>query len=116
MCCVSFVDVSLYDPDCEFSDPFVAFNGRQRFKENLENLAGGFIIDSFTRTLETSVFEGNATLPPTYRTKLMVKLQLGLPWCPVLAWPWGVEHVFDLAGWANRRPHRRRADASVLWR
>ena len=22
----------------------------------------------------------------------------------------GVEHVFDLAGWANRRPHRRRAD------
>ena len=21
--------------------------------------------------------------------------QLGLPWKPVLAWPWGVTHVFD---------------------
>jgi len=83
------MDVSLYDVDCEFADPFVSFRGRQRFKENLENLAGGFIVDSSVRTLDTK------TEPNSYTTRLLVKLQLGLPWKPVLAWPWGVEHVFD---------------------
>ena len=31
----------------------------------------------------------------SYKTKLMVKLRLALPWSPVLAWPWGVEHVLE---------------------
>ena len=83
------MDVALYDVDCEFADPFVSFRGRQRFKENLENLAGGFITDSSVRTLDTS------STDTSYTTRLLVKLQLGLPWKPVLAWPWGVEHVFD---------------------
>ena len=83
------MDVALYDPDCEFADPFVSFNGRQRFKENLENLAGGFITDSSVRTLDTKASD------TSYTTRLLVKLQLGLPWKPVLSWPWGVEHVFD---------------------
>ena len=39
------MDVALYDVDCEFADPFVSFRGRQRFKENLENLAGGLVTD-----------------------------------------------------------------------
>ena len=26
----------------------------------------------------------------------MVKLELGLPWKPVLAWPWGVEYDIDV--------------------
>lgn len=91
------MDVSLYDPDCEFADPFVAFKGRDRFVANLENLAGGFITESSTRTLETNIERGDAGagVPPTYTTKLLVKLRLGLPWSPVLAWPWGVKHVFD---------------------
>mmetsp|Transcript_142432 Transcript_142432/g.262546 ORF Transcript_142432/g.262546 Transcript_142432/m.262546 type:complete len:345 (-) Transcript_142432:92-1126(-) len=91
------MDELLYDENCEFADPFVAFKGRQRFKDNLENLAGGFIIDSSTRTLETVVERGDTAsgAPPSYTTKLMVKLQLGLPWKPVLAWPWGVKHEFD---------------------
>ena len=91
------MDVALYDPDCEFADPFVAFNGRQRFVDNLQNLAGGFITESSTRTLDSSVDRGDPSngVPPTYTTKLMVKLRLGLPWSPVLAWPWGVKHVFD---------------------
>ena len=83
------MDVALYDVECEFADPFVSFRGRQRFKENLENLAGGFITDSSIRTLDTS------STDTSYTTRLLVRLQLGLPWKPVLAWPWGVEHVFD---------------------
>ena len=91
------MDVALYDPDCEFADPFVAFNGRERFVENLQNLGVGFITESSTRTLSSSVERGDASagVPPSYETKLMVKLRLGLPWQPVLAWPWGVKHVFD---------------------
>ena len=34
----------------------------------------------------------------SYKTKLMVKLRLALPWSPVLAWPWGVEHVLEERG------------------
>ena len=57
--------------------------------------AGGFIVDSSTRTLDTSLTRGEGGAPSSYETRLMVKLQLGLPWKPVLAWPWGVEHVID---------------------
>ena len=91
------MDVGLYDEDCEFADPFVSFNGRQRFVDNLQNLAGGFITESSTKTLETSLQPGDVSrgVPPAYTTKLMVKLRLGLPWSPVLAWPWGVTHEFD---------------------
>ena len=91
------MDVALYDEQCEFADPFVAFRGRDRFVANLENLAGGFITESSTRTLDSSIERGDAGVPPTYTTRLLVKLRLGLPWSPVLAWPWGVEHVFDPA-------------------
>ena len=28
-------------------------------------------------------------------TKVMVKLELNLPWKPVLAWPWGVKYLID---------------------
>uniref|UniRef100_A0A7S4B3Q8 Glutaredoxin domain-containing protein n=1 Tax=Chrysotila carterae TaxID=13221 RepID=A0A7S4B3Q8_CHRCT len=91
------MDVSLYAEDCEFADPFVSFKGRQRFQDNLQNLAGGFIIDSNVRLLDSKVVTGGAAsgVPTSYKTRLLVKLQLGLPWKPVLAWPWGVEHVFD---------------------
>ena len=90
------MDEALYDEDCEFADPFVSFKGRQRFVDNLANLAGGFITESSTRTLSSAFEPGDATTAPSYSTKLLVKLRLGLPWSPVLAWPWGVEHVFDV--------------------
>jgi glutaredoxin 3 len=77
------------DEDCEFADPFVSFNGRKRFEDNLANLAGGFITESSVRPI-SSALEGLS-----YKTKLMVKLRLALPWSPVLAWPWGVEHVLE---------------------
>ena len=84
------MDAACYDDDCEFADPFVSFKGRARFEENLANLGGGFISDASIRTLST---ERTAS---SYTTKLMVKLRLALPWQPVLAWPWGVEHVLDV--------------------
>ena len=84
------MDAACYADDCEFADPFVSFKGRARFEENLANLGGGFISDASIRTLST---ERTAS---SYTTKLMVKLRLALPWQPVLAWPWGVEHVLDV--------------------
>ena len=83
------MDAGCYDVDCEFADPFVSFKGRKRFEDNLANLAGGFITDYSARPLSSSL-EGLS-----YKTKLMVKLRLALPWSPVLAWPWGVEHVLE---------------------
>ena len=49
------MDIALYDSECEFADPFVSFNGRDRFVANLENLAGGFIVESSTRMLSSEV-------------------------------------------------------------
>ena len=84
------MDAACYDDDCEFADPFVSFKGRARFEENLANLGGGFISDASIRTL------GTERTASSYTTKLMVKLRLALPWQPVLAWPWGVEHVLEV--------------------
>jgi len=84
------VDVLAYDEDCIFSDPFVAFSGRQRFVDNLQNL-NSFITEYDARMLDYSQDDEGTTL----KTKLMVKLRLNLPWNPVLAWPWGVEYTVD---------------------
>jgi len=86
------VDAELYDEDCVFADPFAAFNGRQRFVDNLQNL-GTFIVGYNIKML--SFEEQLSASPPTITTRVMVKLQLNLPWKPVLAWPWGVLHTYD---------------------
>ncbi|GKY98451.1 hypothetical protein MPSEU_000802500 [Mayamaea pseudoterrestris] len=89
------IDELIYDPDCVFSDPFVSFRGRDRFVQNLANL-GSSITEYSARPLQydesTKENAGNTALatPPVVTTKFMVKLQLNLPWKPVLAWPWGV--------------------------
>ena len=71
------MDEALYDSECEFADPFVSFRGRQRFVDNLANLAGGFIEEVSARPLSTTrALEGDS---PTYATKLLVKLRLALP-------------------------------------
>lgn len=82
------VDKLIYSEDCMFADPFVSFQGRDRFVENLANL-GSFITEYTARPLDYRA-EGNAVT-----TKFMVKLQLNLPWKPVLAWPWGVRCEID---------------------
>lgn len=86
------IDEQLYAPDCVFSDPFVSFVGRKRFIENLQNL-GSFISGYDIRMI--SFEESLSSNPPIVTTRLMVKLQLNLPWHPVLAWPWGVCHELD---------------------
>jgi hypothetical protein len=40
-------------------------------------------------------FEETSQEPLKVKTRVLVKLQLKLPWEPVLAWPWGVEHVYN---------------------
>lgn len=82
------VDKLIYDENCVFADPFVSFEGRDRFVDNLANL-GSFITAYEARPLDYRE-EDNAV-----ETKFMVKLQLNLPWDPVLAWPWGVRCEID---------------------
>jgi len=41
--------------------------------------------------------QGKEGEPLVVLTRLVVKLQLNLPWKPVLAWVWGVRHEFDPA-------------------
>jgi len=82
------IDKLIYAKDCTFADPFVSFQGRDRFVENLANL-GSFITEYSAKPLSYEV-DGNVV-----NTKFMVKLQLNLPWKPVLAWPWGVKCEID---------------------
>ena len=84
------VDKLIYDEKCVFADPFVSFEGRDRFVDNLANL-GSLITKYSARPLDYKV-EENAV-----ETKFMVKLELNLPWNPVLAWPWGVRCEIDPA-------------------
>ncbi len=92
------MDTEIYDPQCSFSDPFVSFRGRQRFVENLQNL-GSFITKYDAKVIKYSDIGGGSSFEsdavPTIETKIMVKLELNLPWKPVLAWPWGVTYEID---------------------
>jgi len=92
------VDTEIYDVDCIFSDPFVSFAGRDRFVDNLQNL-GSFITNYTARTIKDTAKKKDQQDDPqkdnTVTTKVMVKLQLKLPWQPILAWPWGVTYTID---------------------
>ena len=84
------VDRLIYSEDCTFADPFVSFDGRDRFIDNLANL-GSFITNYNAKVLNYSVENNGADV----NTRFLVKLELGLPWKPVLAWPWGVQYIID---------------------
>jgi hypothetical protein len=87
------MDTEIYDEQCEFADPFVSFKGRDRFVDNLSNL--GSFITKYDAKLLTYNDEVVSSTNPSVETKLMVKLELNLPWKPVLAWPWGVTFEID---------------------
>lgn len=82
------VDKLIYDEDCVFADPFVSFSGRDRFVDNLQNL-GSFITKYDAKMIDYAE-DSNSV-----QTRVMVKLELNLPWKPVLAWPWGVTYEID---------------------
>ena len=84
------IDELIYSEDCTFADPFVSFKGRDRFVQNLSNL-GSFITKYNVKQLDYTVSPDDNAVT----TKFMVKLQLNLPWEPVLAWPWGVRCEID---------------------
>ena len=74
------VDSLSYDPKCYFADPFVGFEGTDRFVENLQNL-GSFITKYNVKVLNYDISDDQLEV----KTRLMVKLQLNLPWKPILA-------------------------------
>mmetsp|Transcript_9268 Transcript_9268/g.13773 ORF Transcript_9268/g.13773 Transcript_9268/m.13773 type:complete len:234 (+) Transcript_9268:116-817(+) len=84
------VDALSYDPECYFADPFVGFKGTGRFVENLQNL-GSFITKYDVKLLDYEESKNKLEV----NTRLMVKLELNLPWKPILAWPWGVKYDID---------------------
>ena len=84
------VDALSYDPKCYFADPFVGFKGTDRFVDNLQNL-GSFITNYDVKLLNYDVSDTQLEV----KTRLMVKLELNLPWRPILAWPWGVSYEID---------------------
>jgi len=84
------VDGLIYDEKCTFADPFVSFDGRNRFIDNLSNL-GSFITNYDAKLIKYDVMNDGREIV----TKLMVKLELNLPWKPILAWPWGVTYLID---------------------
>mmetsp|Transcript_40539 Transcript_40539/g.73282 ORF Transcript_40539/g.73282 Transcript_40539/m.73282 type:complete len:266 (+) Transcript_40539:42-839(+) len=86
------IDVPLYTEDCEFADPFASFRGRDRFVQNLKNLAGGFITGFRVKLLDFEASPDSAGEPLVVTSRLRVTLELALPWRPTLGWVWGVTH------------------------
>ena len=84
------VDRYIYDEQCTFADPFVSFDGRDRFIDNLANL-GSFITNYDAKMINYNVEKNGEEVV----TRVSVKLELNLPWKPVLAWPWGVTYYIN---------------------
>ena len=63
------VDTYIYDPNCVFADPFVSFQGRDRFVENLANL-GSFITKYNARLLGYEVSQDQTKIQTRVRTMI----------------------------------------------
>ena len=69
------VDSLIYDEECIFSDPFVAFSGRDRFVDNLQNL-GSFITEYDARMLNYAVSDDGLVVDTKVSCSVQVKLQI----------------------------------------
>ncbi len=69
------VDSLIYDKECIFSDPFVAFSGRDRFVDNLQNL-GSFITEYDARMLNYAVSYDGLVVDTKVSWSVQVKLQI----------------------------------------
>ncbi|KAF5832121.1 hypothetical protein DUNSADRAFT_12132 [Dunaliella salina] len=83
-------EMAAYAEDCVFADPFVAFPGTKRFKQNVGNL-GGQMQDIKLKVYDFQ-FEGENKV----HTKWRFSCILNLPWKPLLAAAGGTTHVIDL--------------------
>jgi len=81
-------EMTAYEPDCEFSDPFVSFKGVERFKENVSNL-GSYLKDVKLDILEWK--ETETEVDVRWRFSCIVDL----PWRPRLAAAGGTTHVLS---------------------
>lgn len=48
--------MGIYEPQCEFADPFVSFKGLKRFKQNVSNL-GSFMEESTLNVTDWQEYE-----------------------------------------------------------
>lgn len=79
---------NIYSDDCEFIDDFASFRGFTRFRDNLRTLA------LLTEKYDVKILSLEASPDETrVLTRAFVRLNLSLPWKPVLAWVWTVEHT-----------------------
>lgn len=81
-------DMTAYEPDCKFSDPFVAFNGVDRFKQNVSNL-GAYLQDVELEILDWKESEDSVDV------KWRFSCIIDLPWKPKLAAAGSTKHVLS---------------------
>ncbi|GMH96425.1 hypothetical protein TrST_g14196 [Triparma strigata] len=86
----SLSDSTIYSPSCYFSDPFSGFSGLNRFTSNLSNLST-FVTSYKTKLLTFTPSPKDLTVT----SRILVKLQLKLPWKPTLNWVWKVTHFIE---------------------
>jgi hypothetical protein len=84
-------DLSAYDENCRFADPFASFRGTERFRRNVGNL-GGMLQD-----VQLDISEFSETPEGNLKTKWRFSAILDLPWKPRLAAAGGTVHVLDPA-------------------
>ena len=84
-------DMSAYDPDCLFTDPFSGFRGTERFKNNIGNF-GNFLEDVQLDVLDFTELDDGL------RTRWRFAATLKFPWRPRLAAAGRTTHFFNEVG------------------
>lgn len=82
---------SLYEDDCEFSDPFVSFKGIARFQRNLRNLSP--FLEEKSLKIRSWDEEGDRV-----KASWTFRCTVCFPWRPLLAARGSTEHVFNAEG------------------
>ncbi|KAK9915073.1 hypothetical protein WJX75_004413 [Coccomyxa subellipsoidea] len=81
-------EMSAYESDCLFADPFAGFKGVERFKKNVSNLG------SLMEDIKLDMLDWRET-DEALETKWRFSAVLTLPWRPRLAASGGTTHVFS---------------------
>jgi hypothetical protein len=85
---VGNMEMSLWETNCTFADPFNSFGGEgslKRFKSNADNL-GKFVIDPISKVTNVDVVRGSTAEDyDIIKIGWIFSSKLKLPWKPVLA-------------------------------